>query len=153
MVFVKRTDEEKAAIAAKLAEEAAAKFANISPSADSVDGADESIPYGGLHKEVAGVDILACKDDWKAILYNNKDITMARTIGYVTEKKYVVQALLYPEKFDLRSDPDHVVMGDTFVVLCKQADYEDRMNQEVANWHSRNMGQKNPNITESLVKK
>lgn len=113
---------------------------------------DDAIPYGGLHKEVVGVDILACKDDWKAILYNNKDITMARTIGYVTEKKYVEKVLLHPEKFDLRSNPDHVVYGDCFVVLCKQADYEERMDREVANWHSRNMGQKNPHITESLTK-
>lgn len=113
----------------------------------------EGLPYTGLKLDNPTVDMFECLPGWKAIPQNKKFITMARTIGYLTEQQHVVKILLHPEMFDLETDPQFVVYGDTYIVVCKQSDDDARRDKDIADWHARTFASSSPNITEKLTQK
>lgn len=125
-----------------------------SPTAPSSAVADDlDIPYSGL-KGNAFVNNLDCKEGWKALLYNQKEIILARTIGFIVEAEHVLKVLNHPELFDTTSDPRYVIKGDCIVVVCKRADYDAMCLKSVKDWQHRNMPlNQSANITETLKTK
>ena len=113
----------------------------------------EGVSYTGLKVDNPVVDMLECLPGWKAIPQNKKFITQARTIGYVVEAEQVKKILLHPEMFDLDTDPNFVIYGDTYIVVCKQSDYDTRAEKDMADWHARTFASTSPNITEKLTQK
>jgi hypothetical protein len=131
-------------------DEPANKKPSISPVAPATVVEEVDMPYSGLNSKVF-VNNLECRPGWKALLYNQKEIILARTIGYVTEAEHVLKVLAHPELFDTESDPRYVVKGDCIVVVCKQADYDAMCLRNVKDWQQRNMPiNQSANITESL---